>query len=74
MSAEASTTAPKGLPDRLRRAGWLIAGGLILALPTLFWNHSVSFFLFLCGSGVLTLTGIGIYLYAIARQPGNSPP
>ena len=59
---------PEGLPARLRLAGWLIAAGMLVSMPTLVWNHAVSFFVFLCCGGLLTVAGVGIYLYSIARD------
>ena len=34
---------PKEFPARLRWAGLLLAAGLLIELPTLFWPHTVSF-------------------------------
>ena len=50
-----------GFAGRLRLSGLLIALGLGVELATLFWNHPLSFFLFL-GLGTL-LVGAGMLLY-----------
>ena len=62
-------------PDRrLRLSGLLTATGLLVALPTLFWTHPVSFFLFAGVSGLLVVTGMLVYLRSIMMRGGLAPP
>ena len=49
MNVERWVQIPEEFPARLRWAGRLLAAGLLIELPTLFWPHTVSFFLFLGG-------------------------
>ncbi len=63
-----SRLAPR-LSARLQWAGILIAAGLIVELATLFWNHTVSLFLFL-GLGML-LVGGGMLLYLWSVVTGS---
>ncbi len=53
-----------GAAGRLRLAGLLIATGLLSALPTLFWTHPVSFFLFAGACGPLVVAGMLTYLWS----------
>ena len=52
-------------PPGLRTPGRLIAAGLVVEFGTLFWNHPVSFFLFLGVGAVLIATGMAIYLRSL---------
>lgn len=61
MSRLRSPGLRSGFAGRLRVSGLLIASGLGIELATLFWNHPISFFLFL-GLGTL-LVGAGMLLY-----------
>ena len=61
MIADRQSRLPPALATRLRWAGILIAAGIVIEVATLFWNHTVSLFLFL-GPGVL-LVGAGMLLY-----------
>ena len=56
---------PEEFPARLRWAGQLLVAGLLIELPTLFWPHTVSFFLFLGGGALLSAAGAALYLYSV---------
>ncbi len=43
----------------------LIAAGLGVELATLFWNHPISFFLFLFPGTVLIGAGMSLYLWSV---------
>jgi hypothetical protein len=49
---------------RLRQAGSLIVGALLVQAASLWWNHPLSFLLFVAASCVMSL-GMVIYLFAI---------
>ena len=56
------------LERRLRLAGCLLIGGLIVELLTLRWAHPTSFLFFaLLGGGLIGL-GILLYLYALVTN------
>ena len=57
-----------GLAGPLRVAGLLTASGLGVALPTLFWNHPVSFFLFAVPGAALVSAGMLLYLWSVATH------
>ncbi len=57
-----------GLAGRLQSSGLLTAAGLGVALPTLFWNHPVSFFLFAVPGAVLVSAGMSLYLWSVATR------
>ena len=55
---------------RLRQAGGLIIGALLVQAASLWWNHPLSFLLFVAAACVMWL-GMVIYLFTIlspARQ------
>lgn len=53
-------------PAGIRRlSGALIVSGLGIELITLFWNHPVSFFLFLCVGALLVGAGMLLYLWSV---------
>ena len=52
----------RGLPGRLQASGVLILSGLGVELATFFWNHPVSFFLFLVPGTVLVAAGMLLYV------------
>ncbi len=54
-----------GLRGRLQVSGVLIASGLGVELATLFWNHPVSFFLFLVPGAGLMSAGMLLYLWSV---------
>ena len=61
MSRVHGTGQRDGLAGRLRLSGLLIVSGLGVELASFFWNHPISFALFLSlGAG---LTGAGMFLY-----------
>jgi membrane protein YdbS with pleckstrin-like domain len=49
---------------RLRQAGSLIVGALLVQAASLWWNHPLSFLLFVAAACVMSL-GMVIYLFAI---------
>ena len=53
---------------RVRRAGALIAAGLLVELVSLYWNDALSFMLFAGVGAVLTAAGILLYLYVLATR------
>ena len=55
-----------GLAGRLQVSGVLIVSGLGVALATFFWNHPVSFFLFLVPGAALMSAGMLLYLWSVA--------
>ena len=57
-----------GLARRMQVSGLLIASGLGVALPTLFWNHPVSFFLFAVPGAGLVSAGMLLYLWSVATR------
>ena len=65
MNVERSLHIPKEFPARLRWSGRLLVAGLLIELPTLFWPHTVSFFLFLGGGALLVAAGAALYLYSV---------
>ena len=54
-----------GPAGRLQAAGVLIAAGLGVELATFFWNHPVSFFLFLVPGAALMSAGMLLYLWSV---------
>lgn len=60
---------PRGGPaGRLQVSGAAIAAGLGIQLATLFWNHPVSFFLFLTLGAGLVSGGILLYLWSVVTR------
>ena len=57
-----------GLAGRLQLSGLLIASGLGIELATLFWNHPISFFLFLCLGSLLVGAGMLLYLWSVVTR------
>ena len=57
-----------GLAGRLRVSGLLIAAGLGVGLPTFFWNHPVSFFLFAAPGAGLMSAGMLLYLWSVVAR------
>lgn len=53
------------LGRRLRLAGGLIIGGLVVQAASLFWNHPLSFIVFVSVGTLLLAAGIVIYLLTI---------
>jgi peptidoglycan/LPS O-acetylase OafA/YrhL len=52
------------MSKRLRQAGGLIVGALLVQAASLWWNHPLSFLLFVAATGLMGL-GMVIYLFAI---------
>ena len=66
------------LERRLRLAGYLLIGGLLVELVTLRWAHPTAFLFFALLGGSLMALGILIYLYALVTDTepsanGNQP-
>ena len=59
-----------GPAGRLQVSGLLIASGLAIELATLFWNHPVSFFLFLSVAAGLVTAGMLLFLWSIVTRTG----
>ena len=60
------------LTKHLRVAGTLIILGLIVQLASLFWNHPLSFLLFVLVGSAILVAGILVYLFAIVSIPEKS--
>lgn len=62
---------PSRTESRLRTASLIVGAGLLVALASMFWNHPLSFMLFLfvgmplCGAGAI------VYLLTIVRPPSD---
>jgi len=59
--------------SRLRIASVIEAVGLLVALVSLYWNHPLSFMLFLFVGMPLCAAGALLYLLTIVRPPSNLP-
>ncbi|HST77133.1 MAG TPA: hypothetical protein VLN58_01450 [Verrucomicrobiae bacterium] len=57
------------LSRRLRLAGGLIMVGLAVQAVSLFWNHPLSFIVFVSVGALLLAAGIVIYLLTIVGLP-----
>ena len=53
------------LERRLRRAGLLVLGGLLIETATLAWAHPTAFLVFAGLGATLVLAGVVLYLHAI---------
>ncbi|HKW74524.1 MAG TPA: hypothetical protein VJN64_03295 [Terriglobales bacterium] len=53
---------------RLRQAGGLIIAGLLVQGASLFWNHALSFILFISIGCLLFAIGAVVYLWAIVSN------
>jgi polyferredoxin len=62
------TQNPSQLQRRLKTAAFLLIAGLLVEGISLYWAHPTSFLLFIGLGGTLVLTGIAIYLIAIASR------
>lgn len=62
--------SPK-MTRRLRQAGALVIAGLLVQGASLFWNHALSFILFISIGCVLFVAGAVVYLYAIVSTPAE---
>ena len=67
------TTTLTKLERRLRLAGYLLIGGLLVELVTLRWAHPTAFLFFLLLGGGLMAIGILIYLLTLltGTEPSN---
>ena len=68
MSRRLSLRLQDGFAGRLQVSGGLIAAGLGIELATLFWNHPVSFFLFLGPGAGLVCAGMSLYLWSVVTR------
>ena len=68
MSRRLSLGLRDGLAGRLQVSGGLIAAGLGIELATLFWNHPISFFLFLGPGAGLVCAGMVLYLWSVVTR------
>jgi hypothetical protein len=62
-------TQNPNLTRKLRLAGMLIIAGLVVQLCSLFWNHPLSFLVFILAGSLITIGGIVTYLFAIVTLP-----
>lgn len=66
------------IEQRIRAAGILAIGGLLVELITLRWAHPTAFLFFLLLGGGLMALGIGVYLLSLVSAenkplPGDDP-
>jgi len=59
------------IESRLRIASVLVGAGLLVALVSMFWNHPLSFMLFLFAGMPLCAIGAIVYLLTIVRSPND---
>jgi len=59
------TGASTILVRRLKLAGLLVSGGLLVEVGTLYWSHPMAFLVFLGLGGLLVGAGILLYLYSL---------
>jgi hypothetical protein len=62
------------IESRLRSASLLIVTGLLVSLTSMFWNHPLSFMVFLFVAAPLCGAGVLVYLLAIVNPPGGPAP
>jgi hypothetical protein len=62
---------PSKTESRLRTASLLVGAGLLVALASMFWNHPLSFMLFLFAGMPLCAGGALVYLLTIVRTPND---
>lgn len=62
------------LGRRLQLAGVLIISGLVVQGVSLFWNHPLSFLVFISVGTLLLAVGIVIYLLTIVSVPHEDQP
>ena len=66
MDAGGAVTGAGGtLARRLKLAGLLLSGGLLIEVVTLYWSHPMAFLAFLLLGGLLVGSGILLYLYSL---------
>ena len=64
-SRRAVTEASTILVSRLKLAGLLVSGGLVIEIATLYWSHPLVFLVFIGVGAVLVGSGILLYLYSL---------
>ena len=57
-----------GVEKRIRVAALLVGAGLVVAGGTLFWEHPVSFLVYLLLGGILVVAGIAWYLLTLLAR------
>jgi hypothetical protein len=62
------TEREAAIERRIRAAALLVFAGLAVAGVTLFWEHPVTFLVFLLVGGLLTLAGAVSYLLALVAR------
>ena len=67
-----SSAAQPVIERRIRISGLLVILGLGIQMATLFWNHPLSFMLFLLVGCPLTVAGMILYLYSLASHGKDS--
>jgi hypothetical protein len=60
------------IEKRIRLAGVLLIGGLLVELVTLRWSHPTAFLFFLLLGGLLMALGIIIYLLTLVSAENKS--
>ncbi len=59
---------------RIRIAGVLLIGGLLVELVTLRWSHPTAFLFFLLLGSALMALGIAIYLFSLVSSEKKATP
>jgi hypothetical protein len=57
---------------RIRIAGILLIGGLVVELVTLRWSHPTAFLFFLLLGGALMALGIAVYLFSLVSTESKT--
>jgi len=65
---------PTRIERRIRIAGVLIIGGLLVELITLHWSSPTAFLFFLLLGGALMALGIVIYLFSLVSTENKPAP
>jgi hypothetical protein len=67
-------TRPTKIERRIRLAGILLIGGLLVELVTLRWSHPTAFLFFLLPGGALMASGIVVYLFSLVSAENKPSP
>jgi hypothetical protein len=57
-----------GIDKALRISGVLLILGIIVEIVSLLWEKPLAFLLFVGGGGLLTASGVALYLYSLVRS------
>jgi hypothetical protein len=66
-------TAIVGIEKRLRLAGLLLSGGLLIEAICLQWARPIAFILLVAFGGALCAGGIAVYLYSLVSATEVNP-